>query len=199
VIKEARPVKALLVFVISLAATAVLVLAGPACAQSGAKLLPAQSEVVFISKQMGVPVDGRFKRFDAQLMFDPKAPAAGSVAVDIDLSSVEIGAEAEAELARPGWFDSKHVRDATFKSSSIKAVAPNKLDVAGTLTIKGIAHPARVPVALTQSGAVTTASGSFPIKRLDFKIGDGEWGDPSLVADDVQVNFKLAFAGIAPL
>jgi polyisoprenoid-binding protein YceI len=31
------------------------------------KLLPAQSEIVFVSKQMGVPVEGRFKRFDAQI------------------------------------------------------------------------------------------------------------------------------------
>jgi len=32
-----------------------------------------------------------------------------------------------------------------------------------------------VPLTMTQSGAVTTATGVLPIKRLAFKIGDGEW------------------------
>jgi polyisoprenoid-binding protein YceI len=40
------------------------------------------------------------------------------------------------------------------------------------------------------------ASGSVAIKRLDFKIGDGEWADTSMVANDVTVKFKLAFAGL---
>jgi len=30
-----------------------------------------------------------------------------------------------------------------------------------------------------------------------FKIGDGEWADTSMVADDVQVKFKLALSGVA--
>ena len=190
----------LFVAFLSIAASWVLVLAPPACAQSAAsRLLPAQSEIAFVSKQMGVPVDGRFKRFDAQLAFDPKAPTTGHVALSVDLTSVEIGADAEAELAKPGWFDSARAPQATFKSTSIKSTAPGKLAVAGTLTIKGIAHDAVVPVALAQAGSVTTATGGFVIKRLDYKIGAGEWSDPSLVADDVQVKFKLAFAGVPAL
>jgi hypothetical protein len=54
-------------------------------------------------------------------------------------------------------------------------------------------------VALTQAGGTTTAVGSFAMKRLDFKIGEGEWKDTSIVANDVQVKFKLALAGVAPL
>jgi polyisoprenoid-binding protein YceI len=191
--------KALLVALLSLLSALVLVLAGPACAQSGTRLLPAQSEIVFVSKQMGVPVEGRFKRFDARLAFDPKMPAAGEVSLRIDLSSVEIGADAEGELAKPGWFDSSKQPYASFKSTRIAASGPGRLDVAGKLTIKGIAHDTVVPVTLTLAGAVTTASGSFALKRLDYKIGDGEWGDTSLVADEVQVKFKLAFGGVAAL
>jgi polyisoprenoid-binding protein YceI len=40
-------------------------------AQAQQKLLP-QSEISFVSKQMGVPVEGKFTKFDAQLAFDPK-------------------------------------------------------------------------------------------------------------------------------
>ena len=39
--------------------------AAPAHAQQ--KLVPAQSEIAFTSKQMGVPVDGKFRKFDAQV------------------------------------------------------------------------------------------------------------------------------------
>ncbi len=175
-------------------------LASVAMAQSSAKLLPAQSEIGFTSKQMGVPVDGKFKRFDAQIAFDPKQPASGKIAFTIDLASVSMGAaEVEAELAKPGWFDSKKLASATFQSSAIKAAGPAKFDVFGKLTIKGNARDVVVPVTLTQAAGTTTASGAFVIKRLDFRIGDGDWSDPSLVGDDVQVKFKLALTGVSPL
>jgi hypothetical protein len=34
---------------------------------------------------------------------------------------------------------------------------------------------------------------------LAFKIGDNEWSDTSMVADDVQVKFKFALTGVAKL
>lgn len=173
-------------------------LAAPAWAQQ--KLVPAQSEIAFTSKQMGVPVDGKFKTFDAQVAFDPKQPQAAKIAFTIELGSATLGsAETEAELVKPDWFNTKMFPQATFQSSSVKATAPGKFDVAGKLTIKGASHDVNVPVALTQAGANTTASGSFVIKRLDFKIGDGDWKDTSMVANDVQVKFKLTLSGVGPL
>jgi hypothetical protein len=37
------------------------------------------------------------------------------------------------------------------------------------------------------------------LKRLAFKIGENEWADTSMVADDVQVKFKLALTGVGKL
>ncbi len=172
-----------------------------ACATAGAAdLLPAQSELSFTSRQMGVPVDGRFKRFDAKLNFDPKKPEAGQVAFTIDLGSVALGApELEAELAKAPWFDSKRLPQASFQSSAIKPLGANRFEVAGKLTIKGQSRDIVVPISLNQAGGMTGASGGFVLKRLEFKIGDGEWADTSLVANEVQVKFKLAFSGVAPL
>ena len=56
--------------------------AAPACAQT---VVPAQSEIAFTSKQMGVPVDGKFRKFDAQVAFDPKRPEAAKIGFTIDL------------------------------------------------------------------------------------------------------------------
>jgi len=179
-------------------ASATLLMQAPAHADP--QLLAAQSELGFTSKQMGVPVDGRFKRFDARLSFDPKKPETGKVGFNIELASVSLGDPAfDAELAKPAWFDSKKLPQASFQSSAIKALGGGRFEVAGKLSIKGQVRDVVVPLSLAQAGATTTASGGFVLKRLEFKIGDGEWADTSMVANDVQVKFKLAFSGVAPL
>ena len=180
--------------------TIVLLALGSSLAFAQAKLLPAQSELDFTSKQMGVPVDGKFKKFDAQVAFDPKKPDTAKIAFNIDLGSAALGSpETEAELVKPDWFNTKQFPQATFQSSSVKATGPGKFDVAGQLVIKGASQPVVVPVVLAQAGANTTASGVFVIKRLDFKIGDGDWKDTSMVANDVQVKFKLTLTGVNAL
>jgi polyisoprenoid-binding protein YceI len=170
-------------------------------AQAQQRLLPQQSEVSFTSRQMGVPVDGKFTRFAAPVMdFNPKNPAASKMTLTVDLASVAIGTkETEAELAKPGWFDTSKFPQATFTASSVKALGGNRFEVAGNLAIKGASRPMSLPVTLTQAGDVTTASGSFLLKRLDFKIGDGEWNDPSLVANDVVVRVRFALSGVPKL
>ena len=166
-------------------------------AQAQQKLVPAQSEIAFVSKQMGVPVDGHFKKFDAQIAFDPAKPEAGKIAFSIDMGSATLGApEPDAELPKAAWFNTLKFPQATFQSGSVKKLAPGKYEVAGKLSIKGHAQDVVVPVTLSQSGASTTASGAFAIKRLAFKIGENEWADTSMVADDVQVKFKLALTGV---
>ena len=62
--------------------------------------------------------------------------------------------------------------------------------------IKGQSRDLVVPVTLSNAGAQTVATGSFMLKRLDFKVGDGDWADTSVVANEVQVRFKLALQGL---
>ncbi len=179
-------------------ASASLMAAAPAWAQQA--LVPAQSEILFVSKQMGVPVEGRFKKFDAQIVFDPAKPATSKIAFTVDTGSATLGVkESDAELPKPTWFNVAKFPQATFQSTAIKAAGPGKFDVAGKLSIKGATQDVNVPVTLTQSGNITTATGAFTIKRLAFKIGENEWADTSMVADDVQVKFKLALTGVGKL
>lgn len=181
-----------------LLAAAALGAASHALAQQ--KLLPAQSEIAFVSKQMGVPVEGHFKKFDAQIGFNPAKPETSKIAFTVDTGSASLGVpETDAELPKAVWFNVPKFPQATFQSTAVKRVAPGKFEVAGKLTIKGNSQDVLVPVTLTQAGGTTTASGAFVIKRLVFKIGEGEWADTSMVADDVQVKFKLALAGVAKL
>ena len=178
--------------------TALALSAHAALAQQ--QLVPAQSEVKFTARQMGVPLEGHFKTFSAQVAFDPAKLATSKIRFTVDTGSATLGSrETDAELPKPTWFNVPKFPQAQFESSSIKALGDGKFDVAGTLTIKGNAQSVVVPVTLTQSGDTTTAAGALPIKRLAFKIGESEWADTSMVADDVQVKFKLALTGIGKL
>ncbi len=51
------------------------------------KVLPAQSDISFTSRQMGVPVDGNFRKFDAQIAFDPKKPETAKIGFTVDQAS----------------------------------------------------------------------------------------------------------------
>jgi polyisoprenoid-binding protein YceI len=175
-----------------------LVALSAATAQAEQKLLPAQSEITFVSKQMGVPVEGRFKKFDAQITFDPSKPLSGKIAFTIDIASVTLGSpEPDAELPKAPWFNTAKFPQATFQSSSIKGLGGGKFEVSGKLAIKGNTQDAVIPVTLVQAGPSTTASGVFTIKRLSYKIGENEWADTAMVADYVQVKFKLTLTGVA--
>ena len=171
----------------------------PMAAQAQQALVPAQSEVAFTSRQMGVPVDGKFKSFSAQVTFDPAKLATSSIAFSVDTGSADISREANAELPKAVWFNAAQFPKATFTSSSIKRLDATRFEVAGKLAIKGVISDVVVPVTLAQNGAATVASGAFPIKRLSFRIGEKEWADTSMVADEVQVKFKIALTGVSKL
>jgi polyisoprenoid-binding protein YceI len=186
----------------TVAPTAALLLGAAVAAQpqAPATLVPAASEIAFQVKQSGVPIDGRFRRFDAQLALDPKAPQGGTATISVDTASATVGfAESDAELPRANWFDSARFPQAVFKSSAIKPLGAGKLQVLGTLAIKGTSRELSVPVTIVRNGEQSTATGEFTVKRLGFRIGENEWADVSLVADDVRVRFKLVFTGLGPL
>ncbi len=174
-------------------------LAAAMAAQAQQAVVPAQSEISFTSRQMGVPVDGKFKTFSAQVAFDPAKLAASKIAFSVDTGSADISREANAELVKPLWFNVAAFPKATFTSSSFKRIDATKYEVAGKLAIKGVTSDVVVPVTLAQNGATTVASGTFPIKRLSFRIGEKEWADTSMVADEVQVKFRIALTGVPKL
>ena len=178
--------------------SAALLAAHPAVAQQ--KLVPAQSEVQFTARQMGVPLEGHFKKFDAQVSFDPAKLATSKIVFTVDTGSATMGSrETDAELPKATWFNVPQFPQATFESSAIRALGGGKFEVTGKLSIKGMARDVVVPVTLVQNGATTLATGALPLKRLAFKIGENEWADTSMVADDVQVKFKLALTGVGKL
>jgi polyisoprenoid-binding protein YceI len=172
--------------------------AAPAAAM--AQLQNPGSEIAFVTRQMGVPIEGRFGKFSAQIALDPKHPETGKVSFAIDTGSARFGSpDTDNEVPKAAWLNVAQFPQATFQSTAIKGAGTGRFEVSGKLTIKGQVRDVVVPVQVAQSGSASTASGSFTIKRLEFKVGEGEWADTSMVANDVQVRFKLALTGLPPL
>ena len=130
-------------------AAASLTAAGSALAQVDV----AKSSVTATSKQMNVPVEGKFGKFTAQLKFDPAKPADGSAQLSIDVASYDLGDESYNDQVRgKDWFDAKTYPSATFVSSAIAPAGGNQFKVTGKLTIKGKSQTVVVPVTVTPAG-----------------------------------------------
>jgi polyisoprenoid-binding protein YceI len=173
-------------------ASAFLAIAASAHAEEYNTVRSDQSTVAFVFRQMGVPVDGRFGKFAAQLKFDPAKPAAASAAIDIDLASIDAGsAEANDEVAGKLWFNTKAFPGARFVATAIRPLGGNRYEAIGKLTIKGRTQDIAAPFAFTGQGRTGTAEGTLVIKRTDFGIGEGIWADFGTVANEVQIKFRL--------
>lgn len=153
----------------------------------------AHSKVTITFKQMNVPVDADFKRFAAQIDYDATHPEKASARVDIDTASFDLGeAEYNKEVAGKDWFDAARFPKASFVSSAIRAAGAGKLTVTGKLTIKGRTQDVSFPVSVKQDAGKQVFDGQLPIRRLAFNIGEGEWKDTSMVADEVLIKFHVA-------
>ncbi|MBI1890961.1 MAG: YceI family protein [Burkholderiales bacterium] len=156
------------------------------------KVDPAKSNVSAVFKQMNVPIEGKFKKFHAQIDYDSAKPEASKANVDIDIASFDLGsAEFNSEVTKKEWFNAPQFPKASFASTGIKPAVGGKLDVTGKLSIKGKTADVTFPMIVKKEGNAQVFEGSLPIKRLAFNIGEGEWKDTSMVADEVLIKFRV--------
>jgi len=158
-----------------------------------------RSRITVVSKQMNVPLEAIFKKFTAQIAFDPKRPEAGKVEVDIDVDSFDVGQpDFNDEAKTKNWFDARAFPRASFVSSGMRALGGGRFEVRGPLMIKGKTHDIVVPFTVRTEGARETFEGMFAIRRLQYNIGEGTWKDTDTVADEVQIKFRIVVAGKSP-
>jgi polyisoprenoid-binding protein YceI len=154
-----------------------------------------KSSVTFNYKQMGVAMDGKFKKFSSQLNFDPAKVAAAKATIEIELASIDTGSsDADQEVVGKAWFNTAAFPKAVFVSNQIKQTAPNQYQVMGKLTIKGQTKDIAFPLKHTPQGTMGQFTGGFTVHRADFLIGEGMWAKFDVVANDIQVNFQLTAA-----
>ncbi|MFZ2804323.1 MAG: YceI family protein, partial [Patescibacteria group bacterium] len=149
-----------------------------------------KSTLTFAYRQMGVPLEGKFRKFVARLAFDPAKINTAQARLEADLASIDTGSsEGNDEVVGKLWFNTKAYPVAQFVSSGVKSLGGNRYEVLGKLTIKGRSLDVSAPFTFRQEGAVGVFDGAFTLERLDYAIGEGIWADVGTVANEVQIVF----------
>ena len=181
------PVRHLRRVIIGLAASAAVVL--------GSSVLGAHSDndkILFMATQQEVAVGGEFRKFSADIEFNPSKPKAGKVTLVIDVASVATGSsEADDLLKDKEFFDAGRFPQATFNSRSIDQSATGQFQARGDFSLKGRTTELIIPFTAGSEGSGLRLEGHFPISRLAYKVGEGQWADTGTLADQVEIKFSL--------
>jgi polyisoprenoid-binding protein YceI len=144
---------------------------------------------------MGVPVEGRFKQFAAQISFDTGKPETGKAQIEIELASIDAGSsDANDEAKGKAWFNIREFPSARFVSGGIKSIGNGRYEATGKMTIKGRTRDVTAPFSAKADGGNLLIDGAIPILRLQYGIGEAAWADTGTVADEVQVRFRFTLA-----
>lgn len=152
----------------------------------------AGSRLSFASKYAGDAFTGQFRRFTADIAFDPAQLPASKIVVAVDMSSVATGDSDRDETLPTGeWFDTKKFPRATFTSTAIKAAGPGRYTATGNLNIKGVTRPATLNFGLKITGDKAESIGQLTLDRSQFGVGQGQFKAGDTVPLAVTVNTAI--------
>ncbi len=155
-----------------------------------------KSTLAFTWKQSGAPATGTFKKFSAEIFFDPDNLADSRVTAEIDIASIDTGYDdRDQDLKSATWFDAGQFPAARFVSTAFRKTDAG-YEVDGNLTIREVSVPLSLPFTLTfaeDASGKTTAlmKGSVMLERLKFGLGQGEWAETGVIANEVDVEINL--------
>jgi len=157
------------------------------------QMVPEKSSITFTATQNDAPVKGEFKKFNADIQFDPAQLKDSHANITIDTSSINTSYQELAEaLKMSEWFDVKTFPQASFKSKDFTKVGDNTYEAKGDITIRDKTIPASIKFTVENSTpSQLQTKGTTTLKRTAFGIGQGEWSDTKEVKDDVKVDFTL--------
>jgi polyisoprenoid-binding protein YceI len=84
------------------------------------------------------------------------------------------------------WFDAEKFPKITFVSTKIEKTDKG-VSIYGDLKIKGTSKPTKINAAVTGSGDKLSFSGTFNVKRSDFKVGHKS----ETVPDIMKIEFEV--------
>lgn len=168
-----------------------LVLAAPAAATQW-RVDHAKSHLGFTAQWSNEPFSGEFKRWEAEIEFDPADLAHSHAAVTVDLAS-ELSGEAQFDQGLKGamGFQVSKFPQAKFVATGIAAHGGNRYVAQGTLSLRGVDKTVTLPFSLTLSGDTAHMTGKAVVMRTDFGVGQGMWAAPDPVAHAVTVTVDL--------
>jgi polyisoprenoid-binding protein YceI len=153
----------------------------------------AASRLTFRGAVSGQTFDGVFKKWDAQIAFDPKNLKASHATVTIDIVSVVTGDPTRDQmLPTPDWFSSQKFPQAAFVTTAITQTGPDRYLATGDLRIRGAVRHVAMPFTLAIVKDVANMDGALTIDRRQFGIGQGQFATPDTVAANVTIMVKLS-------
>ena len=156
------------------------------------KVDAAHSTLAFTGTYQGETFQGRFKRFDPKIDYDPEDLGHAKFDVAVDIGSVDT-ANTERDQALPGqpFFDAAQFPRAHFVTTRFHKAANGQVLADGTLSLRGVTKPVTLAVRFAQAGNGATLDVATTLKRLDFDIGGGDWADTSMIGNEVTVHGHL--------
>ncbi|MGN6314531.1 MAG: YceI family protein [Rhodanobacteraceae bacterium] len=155
----------------------------------------AHSSLGFTGTYQGEQFEGRFKRFDAKISYDPADLAQSRFDVTVDIASVDT-ANTERDQALPGkaFFDIAQFPRAHFVTARFRKGANGGMLADGVLSLRGASKPVTLVVKFAPQANGATLDVSTTLKRLDFGIGSGDWADTSMIGNEVTVHGHLVLS-----
>jgi polyisoprenoid-binding protein YceI len=157
---------------------------------------PVHSFVLFRVKHMNTAYAyGRFNSFSGTIVVNEQDPAKSSVEFEIDANSIDTGnGQRDDHLRSPDFFNVRQYPKITFKSTSVRRINNNTLEVKGDLTIRGTTRPLTVRVTYVGKGRnprgqeIIGFETTFTIKRSQFGVSYGLNGG---LSDEVRVTVAV--------
>lgn len=133
---------------------------------------------------------GIFKDFKGTIHFDENDLANSKFDVSIDVSSISTGNGMMNKKAQiEEWFNAAKYPQIKFTSTKIEK-SDKGYNVVGNLKIKGTSKETKIPVSYSKSGETAKFSGTFNVKRSDFKVGHKS----DAVPDIMKIVFSIPVA-----
>ncbi len=141
---------------------------------------------------------GAFKTVKGTINYDASNPAASSIDLTIDASSVDSrNGNRDEHILSPDFLNAKQFPAITFKSESVTANGSD-LDITGTLTLHGVSKEITVTAVKTGEGVHPRSKkpligfhSEFTVKRTDFDMNFMV----GPLSDDIQ--FPLSLEAVA--
>ncbi|WP_156668676.1 YceI family protein [Rhizobium aegyptiacum] len=153
----------------------------------------------FVVRQADAPITGNFERFNATIRFDPKNLDGSHIAVEIEVGSVNtLSSDRDQMIRAADFFDAARWPTARFQTTRIVSNGGDHYEAHGQLTIRNVTQEIILPFDLTidehpdDPGALqAVAMSELPIRRLGYGVGQGQWSDTSVVADEVVIQIEI--------
>ncbi len=146
----------------------------------------------FISSWSGTGISGSFRKWTADIRFNPDALAASKIKVSIDLASAESGdSQRDGMLQGEDFFNVVAHPTAIWTSTSLKSLGGNRYRADGTLSLRGVEKSVPIEFKLNINGRKASVGGSTTLNRLDFGIGQGDYAKTDEIPDLVRIAFSF--------